>query len=44
MYYDLPPRSTGNADYILTIENERNAPDAKFKLVVNESDLGYFEI
>ena len=44
MYYDLPPRSTGNADYILTIENERNAPDAKFKLVVNESDLGCFEI
>ena len=44
MYYDLPPRSTGTADYTLTIEGNRNAPDAKFKLVVNESDLGYFEI
>jgi len=44
MYYDLPPRSTGTANYTLTIDGNRNAPDAKFKLVVNESDLGYFEI
>ena len=44
MQYDLPPRSSGTADYTLTIESDRNAPDAKFKLVVNESDLGYFEI
>lgn len=44
MYYDLPQRSTGTANYTLTFENERNAHDAKFKLIVNEGDLGYFEI
>ena len=40
----IPAYTDAKTNYTLEVENERNASDAKFKLVVNEGDLGYFEI